>query len=129
MLLDPTSQMDPTLLWFEPDGRAVPRYDGDHGGIFNQRAEISIRLFNLNELKIRERRRDIHESLSRTIKEAHVQFQGALGNSAVAQSALESAIRRIREAISPMTAHSAAARAMLMAYRVDYAWLDPILAT
>ena len=129
MLLDPTSQVDPTLLWFEPDGRAVPRYDEACSQIFRARAEISIQLFHLNEVMVTSRRREVQGRLSRTIRETHSQFSAAVKNCQTAQKALETAFRAIRDAISPKAPYSSAARAVLLAFRAEYPWLETILTT
>lgn len=129
VLLDPTNTFDPTLLWFEPDGRAVPRYDLSVGAHFHYRADTSIRLLNLNEIKLLTRRKDNHRALLNTVKDAHVQFSAALANNHTAKKALETAFRFLRQAIDPSTAHSASARTMLTAYIVDYPWLAELLAT
>lgn len=129
VLLDPTNTFDPTLLWFEPDGRAVPRYDREMGADFHYRANVSIKLLNLNEVKLLTRRKDNHRVLLSTVKDAHLQFSAALANNHIAQKALETAFRSLRQAIHPNTAHSASARAMLSAYIVDYPWLTELLTT
>lgn len=129
VLLDPTNTLDPTLLWFEPDGRAVPRYDCNTGPEFHRRAETSIDLLNLNEIRLLTRRKDNHRVLLRTVKDAHLQFSAALANNHIARKALEAAFRSIREAIRPTTAHSASSRAMLTAFTVDYPWLTDVLTT
>ena len=128
-LLDPTSTLDPTLLWFEPDGRAVPRYDSNEGVGFHYRAKVSIILLNLNEVRLLTRRKDIHRALLSTVKDADSQFTAALTNNELAEEAVKTAFRVIRQAIRPTTAHSAATRAMLSAYTVDYPWLETILFT
>ena len=129
VLLDPTSSLDPTLLWFEPDGRAVPRYDPNRAADFHKRAKASINLLNLNEVKLLTRRKDNHRALLRTVKDADFQFLAALNDNHTAQKALENAFCTIREAINPTTAHSASSRAMLSAYTVDYPWLTNVLTT
>lgn len=129
LLLDPTNQVDPTLLWFEPDGRAVPRYDESRSTTFNKRAATSIKLFHLNELNVTQRRRELHGRLRNTITDADTQFRAAIKDVQIAQKALETAFRAIRTAIDPGTAHSSAARAMLLAFTPQYPWLDTILTT
>lgn len=129
LLLDPTNEFDPTLLWFEPDGRAVPRYDVEGSEIFHRRAKNSIYLYNLNEVKVKSRRNELHTHLVKTINRANRQFTAARENCELAQEALETAIGLIRTAINPQSAHSAAARAMLMAFTSQHPWLLPILTT
>ena len=129
VLLDPTSTLDPTLLWFEPDGRAVPRYDEGQGSPFHFRAYASIQLLNLNEIMLLSRRKDIHRTLLEALKDADVQFRAALESNETAEKALTTAVRTIRQAIDPTTAHSSAARTMLSAYVAEYPWLESILTT
>ena len=68
VLLDPTSALDPTLLWFEPDGRAVPRYDDGQASTFHYRACASIHLLNLNEVMLLNRRKGHSSSPSRCVE-------------------------------------------------------------
>ena len=129
VLLDPTRALDPTLLWFEPDGRAVPRYDDSQSALFHNRARASIQLLNLNELMLLNRRKDIHRALREALRDADVQFRAASENNETAEEAVTTVIRIIRRAIHPSTAHSSAARAMLSPYIVEYRWLQAVLAT
>ncbi len=128
-LLDPVSSTDPTLLWFEPDGRAVERYGEDQNQVFNKRAQTSIELYHLNETKVKTKRRDLHSKLLRLIKQTDIQFRSVNVDNNAAVQALEAALRTIGEIIHPKAEHSAAARAMLIAYRAEHPWIEPILAT
>ena len=129
VLLDPTSALDPTLLWFEPDGRAVPRYDDGQSPAFHCRAYASIQLLNLNEVMLLNRRKDIHRTLHDALKATDVQINAAFSSNETAEEAVTTAFRAIRRAIHPSTAHSSAARAMLSPYVVDYPWLEAVLTT
>lgn len=127
MLLDPTRRMDPKLLWFEPDGRAVPRYDRDSDPVFHERAQISIQLLHLNEFRIRTQRREVHGDLLHIVRSVHSHLAGMAQRNQIGQFALDDPFRLIFKAIDSRAAHSSAARAMLGVYRTQYPWLDPVL--
>ena len=127
MLLDPTHRMDPQLLWFEPDGRAVPKYDFDSEEIFHKRAQISIELLHLNEFDVRTQRHELYLQLSDMVRSANSQFVIRMREAEIDQGGLDEALRLILRATDPKAAHSSAARAMLSVYRTEYPWIDPFL--
>ena len=131
LLLDPTAYHDPPLIWFEPDGRAVPSCDEATQPEDHKRAQASIHLYHLNHSGIRQTRRDLYNELSRTVRETHVQYITALKsesqNHAAAIAALEAGIRTVSRVISSSATHSSAARAMLLPYKAEYPWIRPVL--
>lgn len=131
LLLDPTDYHDPPLIWFEPDGSAVPSCDAAQKPEEHERARASIHLFHLNHSAIRQTRRDLYNNLSRTLRETHVQYVAALDNAcennAAATAALKSGIRTVCQAVRSSTPFSSAARAMLLPYRVEYPWVESVL--
>ncbi len=69
LLLDPCDANDPRLLWFDPDGTAVPNPShclNDPEAYPTKRATTSIKLYHLNEPDLRERRglscKDVREA-------------------------------------------------------------------
>ena len=129
MLLDPTDPADPTLLWFEPDGRAVPRYDEVEHSWFHVKADKSIDLYHLNESRTKSRRRDNHLRLIQTIREAADHLRMSENGEEVSVKGVRNAFGRIRDMVKPSADYSAAAKATIFAYRHEYPWLDQILST
>ena len=129
LLLDPTDPADPGLLWFEPDGRAVPRYSEVEDAWCCLRAETSIRLYHLNEGKTKTRRRDNHRHLLQTIREAASHLSISREGRAESIKSVRRAFGRIRDMVKPSAEYSAAAKATLLAYRHEYPWLEQILGT
>jgi hypothetical protein len=127
-LLDPTSPEDPTLLWYEPDGRAVPRYSKDTSERRHIRAEKSIELYHLNYYKTEEDRQKLYNKIRTLIGEGDNLFPEA-DSSMVARSALSKlVIAPLLELIKPTADFSAAARAFLVGFK-DRPWVEGVLAT
>lgn len=129
ILLDPTDPADPGLLWFEPDGRAVPKYDEIENRWYHVRADTSIGLYHLNESKTRTRRRDNHRDLLQIIREAANHLSTSQKGRVESMKSVSLAFGRIRDMVKPSAEYSAAAKATLLAYRHEYPWIDQILST
>ena len=129
VLLDPTDPADPGLLWFEPDGRAVPKHDKETSELYHLRADTSIRLYHLNEMGTRARRRDRHKDLLAAIRVAarHLNKSGFEDRESIKD--VRHSFGRIRSMVKPGADYSAAAMATLLAYRHEYPWLDEIIGT
>jgi uncharacterized protein (TIGR02646 family) len=109
-LLDPTNPTDPSLLWFQDDGKACPIYSEAHGFIY-ERAEVTIEILNLNDVKIVEERKKLWNRCITLMKrgdEAFVQYQKA---SPTGRTQFEMVIQEIQELIQSSAEFSAAARA------------------
>jgi uncharacterized protein (TIGR02646 family) len=66
ILLDPADPLDPPLLWFDEEEKAVPTYNEDSGEQY-ERALKTINILNLNNLQARSHRRFIKEQCDRII--------------------------------------------------------------
>ncbi|HEX3130413.1 MAG TPA: hypothetical protein VH394_23955 [Thermoanaerobaculia bacterium] len=127
-LLDPTNIADTTLLWFEPDGRVVEKYDKDRHPRPYERANVSIGLYHLNESKAKSRRRDLHQELLNLIDEGNEQFLEFESGNLAAELAYASVIKKIHKLLDPKSEYSAAARALLLSYcDADHPWIEAIL--
>jgi uncharacterized protein (TIGR02646 family) len=128
LLLDPSVPEDPGLLWYEPDGRAVPKYSKDVSERRHLRAEKSIELYHLNYHKTEEDRKRLYNKIRKLIGEGDKLFPDA-DNSSTARSALSNlVIAQLLELIRPRADFAAAARAFLVGFR-DRPWVEGILAT
>ena len=129
VLLDPTAPADPGLLWFEPDGRVVPKYAEADGGWRHFRADQSISLYHLNEGGTKTRRRDKHKTLLKAIEAAARHLGRFTCGELESMEDLNEAFDRIREMVKPSADYSSAAKATVLAYRHEHPWLDEILGT
>ncbi len=126
LLLDPTIPEDPGLLWYEPDGRAVPRYSKSKSERRYLRAEKSIELYHLNYRKTEEDRKKLYNKIRRLISEGDKLFPQA-DSDTVASSALSNVvIAPLLEFIKPTSDFSAAARAFLVGFK-DRPWVEGVL--
>ncbi|MDQ3685632.1 MAG: hypothetical protein M3430_08520 [Acidobacteriota bacterium] len=128
LLLDPTIPEDPSLLWYEPDGRAVPKYSKEVSERRYLRAQKSIELYHLNYYKTEEDRKRLYNKIRKLIGEGDNLFPEA-DSSMVARSALSNVvIAPLLELIKPTADFSAAARAFLVGFK-NRPWVEGVLAT
>lgn len=128
LLLDPTEPEDPSLLWYEPDGRVVPRYSKTTSERRYLRADKSIELYHLNYHKTEEDRQRLYNKIRTLIGEGDNLFPEA-DKSMVAHSALSKlVIAPLLELIRPTADFSAAARAFLGGFK-DRSWVEGVLET
>jgi uncharacterized protein (TIGR02646 family) len=126
-LLDPTAPEDPSLLWFEPDGRVVPRYSKATSERRYLRAEKSIELYHLNYYKTEEDRQKLYNKIRTLIGEGDNLFPSA-DSDRVAHSALSNlVIAPLLELIKPTADFSVAARMFLVGFK-DRPWVEGVLA-
>jgi len=130
-LLDPTVAMDPVLLWFNDEGRIVPKYPDNVRG--KLRAEKSIELYHLNYFATEQKRlrsyRDIRDSVAagkRAFRRAMCAATRAERESA--EELLIEVIERLMKAIASDRQFSVAARTYLMGFRdSEHDWIDSVL--
>lgn len=127
-LLDPTVPGDPAMLWFLDDGTATPRYAASQARVFNRRAEISIDVYNLNDIRIREERRAIANEIKLQVARGEKFLNAALNEDEAAYELFKEACRVIQAKICEEAEFSSAARAVLAGYR-DKEWVVGILTT
>ncbi|HDR8143064.1 hypothetical protein CON74_25635 [Bacillus thuringiensis] len=95
ILLDPTNRQDPPLLWFMEDGSVTAATES---GVENYRALESIKIYNLKQQGLIERRNDKILSAKRYIKDYNFIIE-ILGSNPVPEKAKEK-IEELRELIS-----------------------------
>jgi uncharacterized protein (TIGR02646 family) len=127
-LLDPARNTDPHLLWFEPDGRAMPRHDKNRERILFGRADISIKLYNLNESRTRRRRRDLYRQVKRLVKAGQKWYVKHLRGVRDADDAFELVLAELRTRMKPGAEFSGAARSFVWAFSREskYQWLEAL---
>jgi hypothetical protein len=127
-LLDPTLPGDPALLWFLDDGTATSRYSASKSPMFSKRAEISISVYNLNDVRIREERRAIANEIKLQVARGERYLDDALNADGAAYELFKESYRVIQRMICEEAVCSSAARAVLAGYR-DKEWVVSILTT
>ncbi|PFD04460.1 hypothetical protein [Bacillus cereus] len=95
VLLDPTNTQDPPLLWFMEDGSVTA---ANESGIENYRALESIKIYNLKQQGLTERRNDKILLAKDYIKDYNLLI-GILGSNPVPEPAKEK-IEKLKELIS-----------------------------
>jgi uncharacterized protein (TIGR02646 family) len=114
-LLDPTTEADPGLLWFEPDGRVIEYAVKTEAPDHHERANVSITLYHLNESKLVNKRKDLCNEIVRLIQEGDQQYREYLAGNAAGALGYESVLRRLRQRLRPQAEYTATAMAMVLA--------------
>jgi uncharacterized protein (TIGR02646 family) len=129
LLLDPTSVLDPSLLWFNDNGEAVPTYDKTESTWNHQRASTSIELYHLNHSALCDERRQIVNRCKRLVRDGDTEFKGFRQGFAAAEARLSLIIRDLLELIDASSEYSASARSTLRGLRsAARPWLDVLIA-
>ncbi|MGB5099144.1 MAG: hypothetical protein WBN94_00895, partial [Methanothrix sp.] len=120
-LLDPMNASDPRLISFDQFGSAKPKYDKNECITYYNRAKKSIKLYNLNHTKLRERRGILYNNIVDAVE--HVD-----NISADDYINFEHAINNLAKMICEDAEFSAAARAYLSGLRSKKRrWLPELL--
>jgi hypothetical protein len=127
-LLDPAQAADPGLIGFLHEGTAVPRYSHAESPLFNKRASLSIDVYNLNDVRIREERQAIANEIKLQVARADKYLTQAMAEDRTALDHFKEAIRIIRSKASWEAEFSSSARAVLAGFR-DKEWVASTLAT
>ena len=122
VLLDPSDAFDAGLLWFEPDGRVVPKYD-DGYPVPHMRASQSIKLFHLNHVELTEQRLTVCHNVRKLVNDGDRFLNECLTGSRTAKYGFTRVIETLQEMTNEEAEYSATARAMLLGYR-DRHWVD-----
>lgn len=115
LLLDPTTEADCGLLWFEPDGRVVENADKTSAPDHHERARVSIILYHLNESKLVKKRKDLCNEIVRLIQEGDQHYREYLAGNPAGAVGYESVLRRLRQRLRPKAEYTATAMAMVLA--------------
>lgn len=132
-LLDPTKKGDPDLLTFEPDGKVKPAETDIRKDEFI-RAEISIKIYGLNDLKpLVDHRNTKWRDCYELIKDNQIFYpmiKSILENGETIDDELLDALERfdtkckkLKEFISPNAEYSAVAKTCLLSYANIYTWI------
>lgn len=121
MLLDPCKLSDVRLLTFKDDGEAMPRERVEEKPILFNKADISIRLYNLNHSDFVRERIKLRESLKKLIKAAKKYYQKLETGDSVHEYAYEETIIRIRDTIDKKAEFSSFCLAYLENYKHEEA--------
>lgn len=127
-LLDPTNASDLGLLWFEQDGKCVPKYDKDRYFDFYERARISIDVYNLNESGLQEDRMDVIVEVENCIKDADEHWTEYVNGDGSAQKGFGTAVKKLEKMKDKDSKYSSTVQAILLGYREpDRVWIDRVL--
>jgi hypothetical protein len=124
ILLDPTRAGDCRLLWFNDEGRAVPRLKETSASNGFRRAKESIVIYNLNEVDTVEARYAIYQDIGRLVKRAN-RWYTVLGVDPRAEEEYDEALAEIVCMASEEAEFSSAARAAFSGHR-DLEWADEV---
>jgi hypothetical protein len=127
-LLDPVIAADPPLLWFMDDGQATPRYPKERSPLFFQRADTSIRVYNLNQAKIADARSLVAFEIKHQVQRGEKYLDDAAAGVPAALDHFQEVYRVLLGLIGSDAEYSAAARAFLAGYR-DKDWVVQALTT
>ena len=127
-LLDPIVAADPSLLSFLDDGSAAPSYTEKDAPILNLRATVSIRVYNLNDVKVREERFLVAQEIKRQVQRGEKYLSEALAGNGAAYDHFQEVYRIVLNLIGPSSEFSAAARTILSGFR-DKDWVIRALNT
>lgn len=128
ILLDPASAGDFQLLWFEQDGRVIPRYKENERPNLYKRADKSIELYHLNHTKIEERRRIVYNEIAELVRDGKTYFDRYADNDPIVKHAFERVSELLEAKLSEKSEFSSAARAYLKGLRSDgHPWIDGLL--
>ena len=128
VLLDPTDEADPELLWFIDDGTAVPKFEETESNVRYLRASESIRLYHLNHRDLVEARKELFGYI-RTLVQRGTKFFGRDESDYRASlEDLREIIGDLRQLLDDDEELSSAARAMVINLRdANHKWLDAVL--
>ncbi|MGC4048648.1 MAG: hypothetical protein QM757_03860 [Paludibaculum sp.] len=129
ILLDPIVAGDCRQLWFNDEGRAVPKAAAPKAkdeapSKSYRRADESITLYNLNAVDTVEARYAIHQDVKALVKRAN-RWYGRLGVDEQAETEYDEALTELVGMVSQSAEFSSTARAALMGHR-DLEWIDDV---
>jgi uncharacterized protein (TIGR02646 family) len=129
LILDPTREADPPLLWFNPDGTVIPhpRICEDTTGYLHERAKRSIAILGLGQDELNERRGKHCEDILECLREADDLLIKANAGDATAAKQLDRRVSQLQKALHERAEYSAATRATLMAQRGTSVAVDFVL--
>lgn len=126
-LLDPVVATEPGFLWFDQNGKVLPKPDLLETS--RQRAEKSIELYHLYEVELEEARRTKFREIKELVDAGDDLYQPAQ-SSDVAATGYNLVFQKLHRMIQPQAEYSASARCMLMGLRGEKRpWIDALFQT
>jgi len=125
VLLDPTKPADPSCLWFEEDGRAIPKYSEEERPNAYKRAMTSINLYHLDHTDLIEARKAVAIKIKAKIKSGNKYFKQLDQASGNEEHAFGEVFKELREMIKENSEFSAFSRAILLGNR-DIDWIQSV---
>lgn len=123
LLLDPVKRGDPCLIIFRQDGNAHWKYSKEENEIAFRRAEKSIELYHLNEIRLVEARKQLHRKIKKLIDQGDEEFTDKNRI-----TALRRIFEELIDLIKEESEYSAAAEFFLKGYRdKNRDWVDMVL--
>ena len=123
-LLDPTSALDATMLWFGDDGLAHPRCSEDRQPQF-KRAQTSIDMYHLNHADIVEARKVLQREIRQLISQGNRLFDNSHSGNPEATKAHDTITKLLRDRMAAQQDLSMAARDLIRGLRDDlHSWID-----
>jgi len=124
--IDPCSQTDVALLWFDSDGAAScsdwkrKKSDDDE-----RRVKVSIWLYHLDKQEIVARRREHMDSIRAELLNASSDYRlwKSIPGNVISKNSFERRLTTIRREISDESEFSGAKRAAIRAAAVEYEWI------
>lgn len=130
MLLDPTDDSDPRLLWFRTDGECVPSCDNSSNPLGFQQADASIKIYHLNHQDIKEARLAVYERIIELLRRADGIYKRLSDTDIDFKNNFRDVLKDIKDMVARSAEYSSAAKAALYASRSpDRPWLDDFLRT
>lgn len=128
VLLDPTVEADPGLLWLDEDGMARPTYSEEAAAWPHMRARESIAIYHLNHTDLKEARLAVCNECKRIVNDGDEAWREYIQGAAVAQDRFAKVVTQLKVLLDYRAEYSATARCTVMGLRSsDRPWLDSVL--
>jgi hypothetical protein len=127
--LDPCSQSDVALLWFDPDGNpGFAAWRRNPSELEALRVKVTVWLFHLDKQEIAERRRGYVEEIRADLKNADTQYRiwqlQADGPDLRAKQAFDRYLDQIKQKLTSISPFSGAKRSAVRLAKADYTWIE-----
>lgn len=127
LLLDPCKRSDVGLLWFDEDGRAVPKYSEEDKLHAFKKAEVSIDCYHLNEKEIKEARLGLFHDIKNLIRQGDFYFEDALNGDPNAENGISETILSIEKMQQSEAEFSAFVKAIIAGLKVEgREWMETV---
>lgn len=117
ILLDPCKATDVALITFKDDGEAMPRFNEETKPRAYERADVSIRLYNINNSVFVRARVELRDKINNLLKDAERFFKKLESGDAAHEHGYERAIAQIHELIDERAPYTGFCKAMLENHR------------